>query len=172
MLDYVQFVLAPQMLNGFAFGIAIVLMALGLTIIFGLLDVINMSHGEFFAIGAYAGFVLLGAGVNFWVAVALVPLLMLPLGILTERLLDPAGVRQRGPAHADAAADARPVDDRLRRPQADVRPQSRAAGEPDPGRHRGARRVPAGLPHVPDLPRRRRSSRRCGRSSTRRASAR
>ena len=87
MLDYLQFVLAPQMLNGLAFGVAIVLMALGLTIIFGLLDVINMSHGEFFAIGAYAGVVLLGSGVNFWVAVALVPLLMLPLGILTERFL-------------------------------------------------------------------------------------
>ncbi len=87
MIDYLQFVLAPQMLNGLAFGVAIVLMALGLTIIFGLLDVINMSHGEFFAIGAYAGFVLIGAGVNFWIAVALVPLLMLPLGILTERYL-------------------------------------------------------------------------------------
>lgn len=87
MIDYIQFVLAPQMLNGFAFGIAIVLMALGLTIIFGLLDVINMSHGEFFAIGAYAGFVLLATGFNFWVAVALVPLLMLPVGVLTERLL-------------------------------------------------------------------------------------
>ena len=87
MIDYVQFVLAPQMLNGLAFGVAIILMALGLTIIFGLLDVINMSHGEFFAIGAYAGFVLLAAGLNFWVAVALVPLLMLPLGVLTERLL-------------------------------------------------------------------------------------
>jgi branched-chain amino acid transport system permease protein len=87
MLDYLQFVLAPQMLNGLAFGVAIVLMALGLTIIFGLLDVINMSHGEFFAIGAYAGFVLLGAGANFWVAVALVPLMMLPVGILTERVL-------------------------------------------------------------------------------------
>jgi branched-chain amino acid transport system permease protein len=87
MLDYLQFVLAPQMLNGLAFGVAIILMALGLTIIFGLLDVINMSHGEFFAVGAYAGFMLLGAGLNFWVVAALVPILMLPLGALTERLL-------------------------------------------------------------------------------------
>ena len=87
MIDYMQFVLAPQMLNGLAFGVAIILMALGLTIIFGLLDVINMSHGEFFAIGAYTGFLLLAAGLDFWVAVALVPLLMLPLGVLTERLL-------------------------------------------------------------------------------------
>ncbi len=87
MLDYIQFVLTPQMLNGLSFGVAIVLMALGLTIIFGLLDVINMAHGDFFAVGAYSGFLLLALGVNFWVAVAIVPLLMLPLGILTERLL-------------------------------------------------------------------------------------
>ncbi|MCC2097849.1 MAG: branched-chain amino acid ABC transporter permease [Hyphomicrobiales bacterium] len=86
-MDYIQFVLAPQMLNGLAFGIAVILMALGLTIIFGLLDVINMSHGEFYAVGAYLGFVLIAAGLNFWVAVVLVPLLMIPLGIAIERLL-------------------------------------------------------------------------------------
>lgn len=86
-MDYIQFVLAPQMLNGLSFGVAVILMALGLTIIFGLLDVINMSHGEFYAVGAYAGFVLLGAGVNFWIVVALVPLLMLPLGVAVERVL-------------------------------------------------------------------------------------
>jgi branched-chain amino acid transport system permease protein len=86
-MDYIQFVLAPQMLNGLSFGVAVILMALGLTIIFGLLDVINMSHGEFYAVGAYAGFVLLGAGVNFWIVVALVPLLMLPLGFVVERML-------------------------------------------------------------------------------------
>ena len=44
-------------------------MALGLTIIFGLLDVINMAHGEFYAIGAYRPRSLLGwLGVTFWLA--------------------------------------------------------------------------------------------------------
>jgi branched-chain amino acid transport system permease protein len=52
-LEYVQFVLAPQMITGLALGIAVVLVALGRTIIFGLLDVINMAHGEFYAVGAY-----------------------------------------------------------------------------------------------------------------------
>jgi branched-subunit amino acid ABC-type transport system permease component len=52
-LEWLQFVLAPQMINGLSIGVAVVLMALGLTIIFGLLDVINMAHGEFYAIGAY-----------------------------------------------------------------------------------------------------------------------
>lgn len=86
-LDWLQFVLAPQMMNGASIGVAIVLMALGLTIIFGLLDVINMAHGEFYAVGAYLGFVLVAAGVSFWIALVLVPLLMAPLGYVTERWL-------------------------------------------------------------------------------------
>ena len=44
-LEYFQFVLAPQMITGLALGVAVVLVALGLTIIFGLLDVINIAHG-------------------------------------------------------------------------------------------------------------------------------
>ncbi|ODS98372.1 MAG: ABC transporter permease [Lautropia sp. SCN 69-89] len=75
------------MMNGASIGVAIVLMALGLTIIFGLLDVINMAHGEFYAVGAYLGFALVAAGVGFWLALALVPLIMAPLGYVTERWL-------------------------------------------------------------------------------------
>ena len=75
-MDWIQFVLAPQIINGLAIGVAVVLMALGLTIIFGLLDVINMAHGEFYAIGAYVAVALLGAGLTFWWALALTPLLM------------------------------------------------------------------------------------------------
>lgn len=86
-VDYLQFVLAPQMINGLALGIAVILVALGLTIIFGLLDVINMSHGEFYAIGAFGALSLALAGVNFWILLAAVPLLMAPLGFLVERLL-------------------------------------------------------------------------------------
>ena len=85
--DYLHFVLAPQMLNGLALGISVVLVALGLTIIFGLLDVINMSHGEFYAIGAYGALALSLTGMNYWVLIALVPLLMVPLGVVTERYL-------------------------------------------------------------------------------------
>ena len=53
LLDWLQFVLSPQVINGLSIGVAVILMALGLTIIFGLLDVINMAHGEFYALGAY-----------------------------------------------------------------------------------------------------------------------
>ncbi|MBK8016260.1 MAG: branched-chain amino acid ABC transporter permease [Betaproteobacteria bacterium] len=87
MLDWLQFVLAPQVINGLSIGVAVVLMALGLTIIFGLLDVINMAHGEFYAIGAYAALALIGVGLPFWWALALTPLLMAAVGYATERAL-------------------------------------------------------------------------------------
>lgn len=95
-MDWIQFVLAPQVINGLSIGVAVVLMALGLTIIFGLLDVINMAHGEFYAIGAYVGLALLGAGLPFWWALVLTPILMATLGYVTER-----GLVQRVFHHKD-----------------------------------------------------------------------
>jgi branched-chain amino acid transport system permease protein len=85
LLEYGQFVLAPQMITGLALGVAVVLVAIGLTIIFGLLDVINMSHGEFYAVGAYLALALGASGVSFWILLVLVPLLMLPIGYAVER---------------------------------------------------------------------------------------
>src|SRR5258707_3402062 len=87
MFDYIQFVLAPQMLTGLAVGMAVILVALGLTIIFGLLDVINMAHGEFYALGAFLSVALGALGVPFWLLLVLVPLAMLPLGYVVERTL-------------------------------------------------------------------------------------
>lgn len=84
-LEYAQYVLAPQMVTGLTLGVAVILVALGLTIIFGLLDVINMAHGEFYALGAFGALALSWAGVPFWALLILVPLLMLPLGYLVER---------------------------------------------------------------------------------------
>jgi branched-chain amino acid transport system permease protein len=84
-LEYIQFVLAPQMITGLALGVAVVLVALGLTIIFGLLDVINMAHGEFYAVGAYVALALGASGVSFWLLLVIVPLVMIPVGYAVER---------------------------------------------------------------------------------------
>ena len=84
-IEYFQFVLAPQMLVGLVLGVAVILVALGLTIIFGLLDVINMSHGEFYALGAFIALALGSIGLPFWLLVILVPLVMLPIGYVVER---------------------------------------------------------------------------------------
>jgi branched-chain amino acid transport system permease protein len=86
-IDTLHFVLAPQVINGLSIGVAVILMALGLTIIFGLLDVINMAHGEFYALGAFLGLGLTAAGVNFWLMLILVPLIMAPVGYALERML-------------------------------------------------------------------------------------
>lgn len=85
MLEYIQFVLAPQVLTGLALGVAVILVALGLTIIFGLLDVINMSHGEFYALGAFIALALGQLGLPFWLLLVGVPVLMLPIGYIVER---------------------------------------------------------------------------------------
>jgi branched-chain amino acid transport system permease protein len=50
-----------------------------------LLDVINMAHGEFYAIGAYLAVAFLGLGLSFWWALALTPIVMAVLGYVTER---------------------------------------------------------------------------------------
>jgi branched-chain amino acid transport system permease protein len=84
-VEYFQYVLAPQMLIGLVLGVAVILVALGLTIIFGLLDVINMSHGEFYALGAFIALALASIGLPFWLLLILVPLVMLPVGYIVER---------------------------------------------------------------------------------------
>jgi branched-chain amino acid transport system permease protein len=86
-IETLQFVYGPQVANGLAIGVAVILMALGLTIIFGLLDVINMAHGEFYALGAYLGITLVAEGASFWLCLVLVPLIMAAIGYATERAL-------------------------------------------------------------------------------------
>jgi branched-chain amino acid transport system permease protein len=84
-LEFIQFVLAPQMITGLSLGVAVILVALGLTIIFGLLDVLNMAHGEFYAVGAYLALALGALGISFWLLIVIVPLIMAPLGYAVER---------------------------------------------------------------------------------------
>lgn len=59
-MDYVTAVLLPQLLHGVVFGAALGLLALGLTVIFGLLGVMNFAHGELYMLGAYAGILVAG----------------------------------------------------------------------------------------------------------------
>src|SRR4030081_3062435 len=74
-LPYLHFVLLPQVIDGLIIGVALALVALGLTMIFGLLDVINLAHGEIYMLGGYAAFTLLGWGAGYWSALVLVPVL-------------------------------------------------------------------------------------------------
>jgi len=67
--------------------LVLMLVSLGLAIIFGLMNVINMAHGEFLMLGAYALLTLEGAGLPFWLALAASPLVVAAIGLVAEELL-------------------------------------------------------------------------------------
>jgi branched-chain amino acid transport system permease protein len=80
---------AEQLLNGITLGMVYVLLAAGLSIIFGVMDVINFSHGELFALGAYLALSIvnpLGAESGFWIALVVAPLVVGVVGVAIERL--------------------------------------------------------------------------------------
>jgi branched-chain amino acid transport system permease protein len=86
MLPYLHFVLLPQVIDGLIIGVALALVALGLTMIFGLLDVINLAHGEIYMIGGYAALTLIGWGGGYWSAILLVPAIAGIAGLTLEEL--------------------------------------------------------------------------------------
>ena len=83
-MDYLVAVLLPQLLHGLVFGAALGLLALGLTVIFGLLGVMNFAHGELYMLGAYAGIAFIAVTHSFWVAMLLAPLAVGVVGAVTE----------------------------------------------------------------------------------------
>src|ERR1017187_9564265 len=78
--------LLAQLLNGLVYGMLLFLMAAGLSLIFGLMNVVSLSHGSFFMLGAYFGLAIFGVTHNFWLALALSPVLVGVLGIAMELL--------------------------------------------------------------------------------------
>jgi branched-subunit amino acid ABC-type transport system permease component len=85
-VEYLTAILLPQLLHGVVFGAALGLLALGLTVIFGLLGVMNFAHGELYMLGAYAGITMIGLTGSFWVALVTAPLLVGVVGALTEAI--------------------------------------------------------------------------------------
>jgi branched-subunit amino acid ABC-type transport system permease component len=77
--------LFAQALNGLSYGVLLFLLSVGLTLIFGMLDVVNLAHGSYYMLGAYAGLSLIAATGNFWLAVALAPLAVGVVGAVVER---------------------------------------------------------------------------------------
>src|SRR5207247_1674976 len=99
-LDYLVTVLLPQLLHGLVFGAALGLLALGLTVIFGLLGVMNFAHGELYMLGAYAGIAVIGVTHSFWVALILAPLLVAALGAVTAGSASTSRASSRSPSPA------------------------------------------------------------------------
>jgi len=76
-----------QVLNGVQYGLLLFLVASGLTLIFGIMGIINLAHGSFYMLGAYLAFSLTGTLGNFWLALLAGILLSLVFGILLEWLV-------------------------------------------------------------------------------------
>jgi branched-chain amino acid transport system permease protein len=76
-----------QMLNGVQYGLLLFLIASGLTLIFGVMGVINLAHGSLFMIGAYLAFVVAKQTGSLWFALPAAIVGGLALGAVLERVL-------------------------------------------------------------------------------------
>jgi branched-chain amino acid transport system permease protein len=79
--------IAMQLLSGAVLGAVLIMTALGFTIIFGMLGVVNFAHGALFMVGAYAGVAVAMSTGSFWWALLLAPIAVGVLGLLIERFL-------------------------------------------------------------------------------------
>jgi branched-chain amino acid transport system permease protein len=69
-----------QTVNGIVTGMILALIASGLTLIFGIMDVVNFAHGELFMLGAYIGVVVMATTGNFWLALVVATLVVALIG--------------------------------------------------------------------------------------------
>lgn len=83
MIDFLA-LLSGQLLNGFVFGMLLALIAMGLSIIFGLMDIINFAHGAYYTLGAYVALTSMGFIDSFWVALIVVPAAVMVVGFFVE----------------------------------------------------------------------------------------
>jgi branched-subunit amino acid ABC-type transport system permease component len=73
-----------QALNGCAYGMLLFLLAAGLSLIFGLMDIVNLAHGGFYLLGAYLGLSIVRWTGSFWFALAVAPVATAAAGFLLE----------------------------------------------------------------------------------------
>jgi branched-chain amino acid transport system permease protein len=73
-----------QTINGIVTGMILALVASGLTLIFGIMDVVNFAHGELFMLGAYVGTTVLVTTGNFWLALLVASVVVALLGAVIQ----------------------------------------------------------------------------------------
>ena len=85
--DITPQLLLLQLVTGIALGALYALLAIGLSLIFGMLNVVNFAHGAFYMVGAFLGVYFLGLTGSFWFSLILTPLAVGAIGLVTERFL-------------------------------------------------------------------------------------
>lgn len=76
-----------QLLTGVAYGMLYFMIAAGLTIILGVMNVVNLAHGAFFLLGTYLAFTFLSLQLNFWIALVLSVITVALIGVIVEKVL-------------------------------------------------------------------------------------
>src|SRR5438552_4615505 len=76
-----------QALHGLSFGALLFILAAGLSLIFGMMDVVNLAHGAFYMLGAYVALSVTRVTGSFWVAIVVAPLALAIFGLVVEPLL-------------------------------------------------------------------------------------
>lgn len=79
--------LAQTLVNGLVLGAGYAVIAVGLTLIFGIVGIANFAHGAFFAVGGYASYMLTARGLNYFVAVPLSVLIVVAIGVVIEWMI-------------------------------------------------------------------------------------
>src|SRR5882757_2913563 len=80
-------ILLQQLVNSLSVASVTILIGVGITLIFGLAGIVNFAHGEFLMVGGMTTWFLVGAGANFFLALALSALLLGAMGFAAERCL-------------------------------------------------------------------------------------
>ena len=73
-----------QFLNGLVFSMLLFVMAAGLSLIFGQMNVINLAHGSYYMLGGYVGLTMVREFGSFWYALILAPVIVGTLGLIIE----------------------------------------------------------------------------------------
>lgn len=84
-MDFATFLI--QLLNSVQYGLLLFMLAAGLTLIFGIMGVVNLAHGSFYMLGAYLGYSLSAAFGNLALALVIGTLLAAAFGVVLEWLL-------------------------------------------------------------------------------------
>ncbi|PLR78754.1 branched-chain amino acid ABC transporter permease [Bacillus sp. V3-13] len=77
-----------QIMNALSYGFLLFIITCGISIVFGILGVLNLAHGSLYLLGSYIGYsMIIKSGLPFWVAVLAVPVIIALIGLLIEFIL-------------------------------------------------------------------------------------